>query len=119
MVSGISEVTDDDGRGIAPSGRAKRAHVGHEMEVAVAERPVGVVVAGNGFHLDVDREEIIAGVAAVGRGVIEEEATVEPLSHEPTVVIGEGDDHRVDLAGFDLFQNGGAHFRSIAPTGHE
>jgi hypothetical protein len=103
------------------------------VEVAVAELPVGVIIALYRFHLHVDGQQVIAPVGAGVGYFVEEEARIDPFAHRPPVVIGEGDDHGVDLTRRDpsaqlLPRQHPAHVahrcpvllrrpRSVAPTG--
>jgi hypothetical protein len=70
------------------------------MEVAVAQLPIGELVAGNRLHLHVDREQVVTAMGPAGGGDLYEEAGVEPLPHEPSVVVREADDDGIDLIGF-------------------
>ena len=68
------------------------------MEVAVALLPVRERVARDRLHLHVGREEVVAAVRAVRRGLVDEQLGVVPLAHQPAVVIGEADDDGLDFA---------------------
>ena len=76
-----------------PDGR----HVGPAHEVAVALVPVGVLVARQRRHVDVDRQQVVARLDVVGQHVLAEEVPGDALAHEPTLQVGEHDEHRVDL----------------------
>ena len=97
----VDDVAQHDRRRIGPARTGERRHVGHEMEVAVAQFPARVVVAVDGFHLHVDGQQVVAGVGAVAERLVEEEPRVETLAQQTSVVVGEGDQHGVDLAGGD------------------
>lgn len=56
------------------------------------------VTNGDGHHLHVRREQIVACVRAVLGGAVEEEISVESLAHHATVHVREAHDHRVDRA---------------------
>ena len=94
------DVAVDEGGAFLPTEAAEGGHVGDEVEVAVAEFPVGELVAGDGVHFGVGGEQVVAGVGAVAGDVVEEEPGVEALAHEAAVVIGEGGDDGVDVTGF-------------------
>jgi hypothetical protein len=83
--------------------QAQRREVGDEIEIAVAGLPAGHLVARHGIHLHVERQQV---VAAFGRlsliGGLDEILRIDPLAHEPTLHVGERNDHRVDLAGGDF-----------------
>ena len=90
-------------RARARCGRAsrhpQRGEVGHEVDVAVAELPAGELVAGHRLHLHVDGEQVVAAVRAVGGDVARRRSPASKrLPTEPAVVVGEPDDHGVDLA---------------------
>ena len=78
-------------------------HVGPADHVAVALLPVGEPVAGQDVHVDVDRQEVVAALdrALVGGDVVEEVVAGDALAHEPALLVGEHDEHRVDLAAVD------------------
>jgi hypothetical protein len=80
-----------------PQGR----EVGHHREVAVAAVPAGHRVALDGVHVDVDGEQVVAALAAVGHHLVDEERAVEPLSLEAALHVGEGEHHGVDLPAVD------------------
>ena len=63
-------------------GDPQRREVGYQVEVAVAEFPVGIAVAGDRLHLHVDGEQVVAGMGADRVGVIEEEPGVEALAEQ-------------------------------------
>ena len=75
--------------------------VGQQHHVAVAGLPARHRVAVDGVHVDVDREQVIAGLGAVRKDLFFEQPGRHPLADEPPLRIGEGHDHGVDLAGRD------------------
>ena len=97
----VLHVAQHQRRFLEPGRAAQRAHVGHEVEVAVAELPVGEFIAGDRIHLHVHGEQVIAGVRAVVDHAVDEHLGIEPLAEEPAVVVGEADDDRFDLALLD------------------
>ena len=111
------DVAEDEGGAVEPGCLAEGGHVGGHVEVAVAELPVGVLVAGDGVHLHVDGEEVVAGVGAGGRDLVEEEAGVEALAVKAAVEVGEGEGDGVDLAGVD-FGAEGVEGEEAAGFGH-
>ena len=94
----VSYVADHQRRLLEPARAPQRLHVRHEVEVAVAELPVGELVAGHRLHLHVDGEQIVAGMRAMLGDVFHEEFGVEALAEEPSVMVGEADHHGLDLA---------------------
>ena len=58
------DVAEHDRRSGRPAAAAQGGEVGDEVEVAVAALPVGVGVALDRFHLHVDGEQVVAGVAS-------------------------------------------------------
>jgi len=102
----VDIAVDEGGLGL-PGGEAEGGEVGEEVEVAVAEFPVGEAVAGDGLHFGVGGEEVVAGVGAMGGDVIEEEGGVEAFAHESAVVIGEGGDDGFNGTGVDELLEGG------------
>jgi len=83
---------------VGPGGQAQGVHVGHQMDVAVAQFPVGEVVTGHRRHLHVDGQQVVAGVGARPGGVFQKKFGVEAFAHQPAVEVGEGHDHRFDIA---------------------
>ena len=93
----VLEVADDHGGLLEPGHQAQGREVRDHVEVAVAELPIGEFVAGDGLHLHVDGEQVIAAVGAVPGGALEEEVGIEALAHEAAVEIGEDHQHGVDI----------------------
>ena len=99
VVADAGDVAQHQRRAVEPVGGAQGGEVGNQVHVAVAELPVGEVVAGDRLHLHVGGEQVVAPVRAVGRHLVEEHAGVVALAHEPAVVVGEPDDDGVDGVG--------------------
>ena len=97
----VVEIAQHDGGAVEPVGPPQGGQVGHHVEVAVSLFPVGIAVAGDRFHLHVDREQVVAGMGAVGVNVVEEEAGVVALPVQPSVMVGEPDHDGVDLVRLD------------------
>ena len=97
----VLEVAEDERRLLEPRDRPERRPVGHGMEVLVAGRPARHAVSRERRHVDVDREEIGAGVHPVARHLVQEEAPGDAFSHEPALLVGERDQDRVDLTAAD------------------
>ena len=77
--------------------RRSVARSGREREVAVALLPARDLVARDRLHLHVEREQVVAALDRVlGLDLLDEELAVEPLSEQPALHVGEGDDDRVD-----------------------
>ena len=81
--------------------RAQRVGVGQQHHVAVPLLPARHRVAVDGVHVDVDRQQVVAGLRAVRQHLLLEEARRHALADEAPLRVGEGDDHGVDLAGRD------------------
>jgi hypothetical protein len=84
-----------------PRDHAQRVEVRLHLEVAVATLPRGHRVAGDRVHLDVDGEQVVARLGAVGDDVLDEVVRVEPLALEAALHVGEAEQDGVDLAGVD------------------
>ncbi len=100
-VCDVDDIAQHDRRRVGPTRAGERGEVGDEVEVAVAEFPTGVLVSGNGFHLHVDRQQVVACMGSVPDRVVDEEAGVDALAQQTSVAVGEGGQHRVDLTGAD------------------
>ena len=97
----VDHVAQHQGRARQPGTRRSVRQVGPDHEVAVALVPGGGLEARDRLHLHVDGEQVVAGVPLVAGG-LEEEAAGDPLADQPALHVGEGGDHRVDLAARDL-----------------
>ena len=100
------DVAQHERGAVEPRRHAQRAEVGHEVDVAVALLPAGELVAGDGLHLHVGGQQVVAPVRAGGGDLVEEQPGVVALADEPAVVIGETDDDRVDVASGDEVDQG-------------
>ena len=102
-----------------PGHPAQRAHVRHHHEVAVAAAPRGHRVPVYGVHLDVHREQVVAPLDDVPDHLVQEVVGREPLAGQPSLHVGEGDDHRVDdpLAHLDAELLQGEHPAPFAVRG--
>ena len=90
--------------------------VRHEVEVAVAEVPAGECVARDRLQLHVGGEQVVAGMGAVARDLIEEEVDVDPLAGEAAVVVGEADDDGVDVTASQLVDGEHQRVRTCPPA---
>ena len=97
----IVHIAEDDRRLLQPARLPQRFQIGREMEIAVATLPIGEAITGDGLHLHVGGQEIIAGVRALSRGLGDKVLGVQSLAQQPAIMIAEGEDHRVDLVGGD------------------
>ena len=77
------------GRSRVPARRSQRRDVRPDFEVAVAGRPRGHRVALDGVHLDVDGQQVVAGLGAVRDHVLDEVPADEPLALDPALHVGE------------------------------
>ncbi len=97
------DVAEDERGRLVPGHAAQRPEVWLEPEVAVASLPARHRVAGDGIHLHLEREQVVAAFDLVARvQFLEEELGVQPLAHQPSLHVGEGRDHRVDRARLDV-----------------
>ena len=92
----VGEVADDQGRPLEPRDAPRRGVVGAAHEVAVAGVPVGEAVTGQGVHVDVDREEVVARLDPVVGHVRGEEVSRDPLADRAPVHVGERHHDSVD-----------------------
>ena len=96
-------VAEDERSRLEPRDPAQRVEVRGEPEVAVATLPAGDLVPGNGVHLHLEREQVVAALDRVpGLELLQEELAVDPLAHQAALHVGERDDDRVDRAALDL-----------------
>ncbi len=73
-----------------PGDAAQRTHHRLQDEVAVALSPARGLVAGHRLHIDVEREQIIAGMRFLV-GTVDEEAGGEAFAREAPLQVGEAD----------------------------
>ena len=93
------DVAEHERRPLEPRDAPERGEVGDDVEVAVALLPARDLVAGDGVHLHLEGQEVVAPLDRVPRvHLVDEELRVEPLAHEAALHVGERDDHGVDLA---------------------
>ena len=79
-----------------PAHRPQRAEVGLHLEVAVAGLPRGHRVAVDRVHLDVDGEQVVAGLGAVLDHVLHEVRADQPLALQAALHVGEDEEDGVD-----------------------
>ncbi len=87
---------------LLPRHAAQGRDVGPHLEVAVAALPRGHLVAVDGVHVDVDREQVVAGLGAVVDHLLEEVAGRHPLALQAALHVGEDQQHRVGASGRDV-----------------
>ena len=87
---------------VEPGGLPEGVVVGDHVEVPVSELPVGVLVARDGLHLHVDREQVVAAMGSRRADLLQVIASVETLAVDPPVMIGEAHHHGVNVTGPDL-----------------
>ena len=80
-----------------PGQQPQRGQVGLELEVAEAPIPTGQAVALLGRHVDVGRQEVLAGFGAVRNGRFEEVPRGEPLADQAAFHVDQGKHDRVDV----------------------
>ena len=90
-------VGEQQRRARQPGRPAQRREVGRHLEVAVAALPRAHRVAVDGVHLDVDGQQVVAGLGSVTQDGVQEVARGEALSLQASLHVGEREHHRVDL----------------------
>jgi hypothetical protein len=85
-----------------PRDRAQRVEIRPHDEVPVAALPGGHLVALDRLHVDVDGEQVVAGLGVALGDVIEEVGRGHPLSLETALHVGDRQKDGVDLPGVDL-----------------
>ena len=98
---GPLDVGHAEGRARVPREQPQRRQIRRHHEVAVAALPRGHRVAGDGVHVDVDREQVVAAFRAGAHDVVEEVAGGKALALQTSLHVGDPDDDRVDLVGGD------------------
>ena len=98
MMVMIDQVAEHQGRALEPGNPAQGVQVRLEDEIAVAEVPVGRLVARNRLVLHVDGQQVVAAMGLLD-DVGEKEVPGHPLAHEPALHVDHGHHHGIDLAG--------------------
>ena len=93
----IRDIAQNQGGAGQPRNPPQRAEVRPNDEIAIALVPRCGLEARDRLHLHVNRKEVVAGVPFLVHG-IQEVATGAALADQPALHVGEGGDHRVDLA---------------------
>ena len=88
--------------------------VGQQHHVAVPRLPARHRIAVDGVHVDVDRQEVVAGLRAVREHLLLEETRRDALADQAPLRVGERHDHGVDLVGRD----GGVQLRDAEVPWH-
>ena len=89
-------------RALEPRRAAQRVEVGLEHEVAVAALPARHLVAADGVHVDVDREQVVAALGAVADDRLQEPRGGQALALQAALHVGQGQQDGVDVACRDL-----------------
>jgi hypothetical protein len=116
------DVAQHQRRALVPRHQPQRGQVGPQHEVAVAPLPRRHGVAVDGVHVDVHRQQVVAGLGGVGHHLVEEVAHVAALALQPALHVGERHQHRVDraqlrhLAELVDGQRGGRGRHAVTPT---
>ena len=75
------------------------------MEIAIAEFPVGELIAGHGLHFHIGGQEVVTTMGAVLDSLVYKKLRVEALAYQAAVVVGKGHDDSLDrFAGYLVFQ---------------
>jgi hypothetical protein len=82
-----------------PRHEPQRLEVRLHLEVAVAALPRGHLVAADRVHLDVDGEQVVAGLGAVLGDHVEEVARGQPLALQAALHVAEREQDGVDRPG--------------------
>ena len=94
----IEQVAQHESGARQPGGEAQGAEVGPAQEVAKAGLPTGVAVTFDDIHLHVAGEQVVTGMHAARRHLLEEVRSGEALSHQAAVHVREHRQHGLDLA---------------------
>jgi hypothetical protein len=99
----VDHIAHDERGRLEPGHESQRCEIGEQREVAVAGFPVREPVAGQRCHLDVDGEEVVAGVDRMesARHLFAPEVAGDPLADEPSLQVGKRNEHGVDATGVD------------------
>ncbi len=98
----VGDVAQHERGAVEPGDPAQRPHVGDDPEVTVAPFPVGHLVARDGIHLHVEREQVVAPLDTVLDHVREEVLRLDALAEQATLHVGERGDDGVDRSFADL-----------------
>src|SRR5207302_621157 len=93
----VADVAEHQRRGLEPGDPPQGPQVRAQPEVVVARRAAGQLIAGERLHLHVARQEVTAGVRAVPRHLVDEEAPGDALAQQPALHVHHRRHDRVDL----------------------
>ena len=82
-----------------PTRLPQRVQIGRQMEVAVAQFPVGKFITGRRFHFHIGGEQVITGVRAGPRRLGQKEFGIKAFAQQTSIMVAEGNDDGVDIAG--------------------
>jgi hypothetical protein len=97
----VDDVGEDQRRALEPGCLHQRRKVRADGEIAIAFLPARGGVAGDGFHVDVVGEQIVAAMG-FGHGAFEEELALEALADQPALHVREAAEHGIDGAAGDV-----------------
>src|SRR5207247_9594012 len=109
-------VAQNQRRRIQPWDSAEGRKVRQQFEVAVSLLPVRHLVAGDGVHLHVQREQVVATLdrlAVAGR--LHEVLGIYALAHQATLHVADGDHDGVDDTLLDVGGELDLAYRRLAP----
>ena len=92
------EIRHQEDGAVVPRDRAQRVEVGLHDEVAVAALPARHLVAGDGVHVDVDGQQVVAALGVVLDDLVEEVRRGEALALQAPLHVGDHEQDCVDLA---------------------
>jgi hypothetical protein len=96
------EIGDANGGAVLPGDDPQRVEIGLHQEVAVTALPRGHRKPGDGRHVDVDGEQVVAALRAVLSNVIDEVLGDEALSHQTPLHVRDREKNGVDGTARDL-----------------
>ena len=94
----VHYVANHQRRFVQPTRHAQRRKVGNEVEIAVAQFPIGKTIARHGVHFHVGSEQIVTAVRPRLIYAFHKKFGIKTLAHQPSVVVAETHNN-----GFDGF----------------
>ena len=90
------QIGEAERRALVPGHEPQRAQVGLHLEVAIAALPRGHRVAVDRVHLDIDGQQVVAGLRTVLEHGVEEMRRGEPFALQTALHVGQREDDRID-----------------------
>ena len=98
MLVVVNKVRDNKGGAIVPWEVAQGVEIRVQTHIGVSGIPRGDVIALNGIHIHIYRQEVITSLGAILDGVRNEEGRVDALALQSPLHICRTDHDGVDLA---------------------